>query len=96
MKYDVYLSSLAKKQYKKLDSHIRHNIKTELLDLEEEPYEKGSLLQGFGRGLRYIKIFHTGVQYRAVYDIAKDKKEVLIIFIGSRENFYKELRRFLA
>ena len=45
MKYDVYLSSLAKKQYKKLDAHIRHNIRTELLDLEEEPYEKGSLLQ---------------------------------------------------
>ncbi len=96
MKYDVYLSPLAKKQYKKLDAHIRHNIRTELLDLEEEPYEKGSLLQGFSRGLRYIKIFHTGVQYRAVYDIAKDKKEVLVIFIGSRENFYKELRRFLV
>ena len=28
--------------------------------------------------------------------IAKDKKEVLVIFIGSRENFYKELRRFLT
>ena len=44
----------------------------------------------------YIKIFHAGIQYRAVYDVAKDKKEVLVIFIGSRENFYKELRRFLA
>ena len=95
MKFDVYLSLRAKKQYKKFDAHIRHKLRTELLALEEDPSEKGSLLQGLSHGLRYIKIFHAGVQYRAVYDISKDKKEVLVIFIGSRENFYKELTRFL-
>ena len=95
MKFDVYLSSRAKKQYKRFDAHIRHKLRSELLELEEDPSEKGSLLQGLSRGLRYIKIFHAGVQYRAVYDISKDKKEVLVIFIGSRENFYKELIRFL-
>lgn len=96
MKYDVYLSPRAKKQYKRFDAHIKHKIRTELLELEEDPYEKGSLLQGVGLGLRYIKIFHDSVQYRAVYDMSKDKKEVLVIFIGSRENFYKELRRFFV
>ncbi|MFV9645121.1 MAG: type II toxin-antitoxin system RelE family toxin [Desulfobacterales bacterium] len=96
MKYDVYLSPRAKKQYKRFDAHIRHKIRTGLLELEEDPSEKGSLLQGFTLGLRYIKIFHAGIQYRAVYDMAKAKKEVLVIFIGSRENFYKELRRFLV
>ena len=96
MKYDVYLSPRAKKQYKKFDAHIRHKLRTELSELEEHPSEKGNLLQGFSHGLRYIKIFHSGVQYRAVYDIEKNKKEVLVIFIGSRENFYKELRRFLV
>jgi len=78
------------------DAHIRHKIRTGLLELEGDPSEKGSLLQGFSVGLRYIKIFHAGVQYRVVFDMAKDKKEVLIIFIGSRENFYKELKRFLV
>ena len=96
MKYDVYLSPRAKKQYKRFDAHIRHKIRTELLELEEDPYKKGSLLQGVSLELSYIKIFHAGVQYRAVYDMAKDKKEVLVIFIGSRENFYKELRRFFV
>ena len=95
MKFDVYLSSRAKKQYKRFDAHILHKLKSELLELEEDPSEKGSLLQRLSRGLRYIKIFHAGVQYRAVYDISKDKNEVLVIFIGSRENFYKELIRFL-
>jgi len=40
MKYDVYLSPRAKKQYKRFDAHIRHKIKTELLELEEDPYKK--------------------------------------------------------
>ena len=96
MKYEVYLSPRAKKQYKKFDVNLRHKTKTELLELEEDPSEKGSLIQGFSPGLRKIKIFHAGVQYRAVYDIAEDKKEVLVIFMGSRENFYKELRKFLV
>jgi len=96
MKYEIFLAPRAKKQYERLDAHIRTKIRTELLEIEEDPYKKGELLQGLRARLRYIKIIHAGVQYRAVYDIAKDKKEVLVIFIGSRENFYKELRRFLA
>lgn len=95
MKYDVYLSARARKQYNKLDSHIRNKIRTELLELEEEPAEKGNFLQGLRSGLYYKKISYAGVQYRAVYDISRDKNEVLIIFIGTRENFYKELKRFL-
>ena len=33
--------------------------------------------------------------YRIVYDISEKSKEVLIIFLGTRENFYKELKRYL-
>ena len=96
MKYDLYLSSRAKKQFKRFDAHLRNKLKTKLLELEEDPSEKGNLIQGVTHGLRYIKIFHAGVQYRAVYDVAKNEREVLVIFVGSRENFYKELRRFLV
>jgi mRNA-degrading endonuclease RelE of RelBE toxin-antitoxin system len=96
MKYDLYLSSRAKKQFKRFDAHIRNKLKTELLELEEDASEKGNLIQGVTHGLRYIKIFHAGVQYRAVYDVAKNEREVLVFFVGSRENFYKELRRFLV
>ena len=74
MKYDVYLSPRANKQYKRFDAHIRHKIRTELLELEEDPYKKGSLLQGVDLGLRYIKIFHDSVQYRAVYRYLKRQK----------------------
>jgi len=95
MKYEIFLALRAKKQYKRLDPHIRQEIKTLLSELEDEAHNKGNPLKGLNTELRYIKLSHTGVQYRAVYDIDKKGKEVLIVFLGSRENFYKELKRFI-
>jgi len=40
-------------------------------------------------------IKHKAVEYRIVYDINDEKKQVVIIFLGTQENFYKELRRYL-
>jgi mRNA-degrading endonuclease RelE of RelBE toxin-antitoxin system len=95
MKFEIFLAPRAKKQYEKLDPHIRKEVKTLLSELEDDPYNKGASLKGINTELRYSKLFHRGVQYRAVYDIDKNGKEVLIVFLGSRENFYKELRRFI-
>jgi len=95
MKYEIFLAPKAKKQYESLDPHIREEITTLLSELEDEPYQIGNPLKGLNTELRYIKLSHGGVQYRAVYDIDKKGKEVLIVFLGSRENFYKELRRFI-
>ena len=65
MRYEVYLSPRAKKQYERLDNHIRRKIKAELLELEDEPYGKGFSLLRLGAELRYIKIsqqvFSTGL-----------------------------------
>jgi mRNA interferase RelE/StbE len=95
MKYEVFLAQRANKQYEKLDAHIRKEIKSLLFQLEDEPYQKGKPLKGLNTEPRYIKLSYAGIQYRAVYDIDQKEKEVLILFIGSRENFYKELRGFI-
>ena len=95
MTYQVSLSRKAKKQYKNLDQHIQDKLKVHLKQLEKTP-NKGFTLSGKYTDLQYIKISHKGVNYRAVYDIAEDKKLVLVIFLGTRENFYKELRRYLG
>ena len=94
MSYKVSLSKKAKKQYENLDRHIRKKIKNNLQQLEDTPYE-GFTLSGNYSDLRYIKLSHKGVGYRAVYDISDDENLVLVIFLGTRENFYKELRRYL-
>jgi hypothetical protein len=45
MKYEIFLTPRAKKQYEKLDPHIRKEIKTLLSELEDEPYNKGKPLK---------------------------------------------------
>jgi mRNA-degrading endonuclease RelE of RelBE toxin-antitoxin system len=95
MKYEIFLAPRARKQYEKLDPHIRKEIKTLLSELEDEPYNKSKPLKGLNTELHYIKLSHVGVQYRVVYVIDKKEKEVLVTFLGSRENFYKELMRFI-
>lgn len=95
MSYQVSLSKKAKKQYEKFDQHIKKKLKHNLQQLEEKPYE-GFSLSGKYADLRYIKITHKGVNYRAVYDISEDEKLALVIFLGTRGNFYKELRRYLG
>ncbi len=96
MSYGVFLSKKAYKQYSGLDHHIQDKMKSTISQLKEDPH-KGYFFSGEKyRGLRYIKIKHKSGEYRIVYDINDKKKEVLIIFMGTRENFYKELRRYLG
>jgi addiction module RelE/StbE family toxin len=95
MSYKVFLSNKAGKQYKKLNSHIRDKIKSNLDGLKQHPH-KAFKLSGKYAGLRYLKIIHKRVKYRIVYDVSDERKEVLIIFLGTRENFYKELKRYLG
>lgn len=71
------------------------NFISKLSELQENPH-KNFYLSGKYAGLQYIKVKHKAVEYRAVYDISEEKKEVLVIFLGTRENFYKELRRYLG
>jgi mRNA-degrading endonuclease RelE of RelBE toxin-antitoxin system len=73
---------------------IRDKIKSNLDGLKKHPH-KAFTLSGKYAGLRYLKIVHKGVMYRIVYDIFEKSKEVLIIFLGTREKFYKELKRHL-
>jgi len=40
MKYNVYLSSRANKQYKRFDDHIRHKIRADLTELKDDHPKK--------------------------------------------------------
>ena len=95
MKFNIYFSPKAHKQYQKLDAYIKSKFKLEVLSLEKDPYQKSSILSGKLSSLRCRKFSFQGVQYRIVYDINRDTKEVLIIFLGTRENFYKELTYYI-
>lgn len=95
MSYSIFLSRKAHKQYSSLDRHVQNKIKSILSQLKEELHKGFSLSGEKYKGLQYLKMKHKAIEYRVVYDTNNEKKEVLIVFLGTRENFYNELRRYL-
>ena len=95
MSYKIEFERRAIHQLKKLDFQIRRKAMKRIRTLREDPY-RYSFLSGVFSGFRKIIIGTPGGEYRVVYTLSKKLKVVNIVFVGSRENFYKELQRYLG
>ena len=89
MPYKVLLDPTAAKALKKLDDPTKTRIKKALGELAEDPYEAGEPLHPSD----YWKI-RTG-DYRAIYEINREKQEVIVLFIGNRKNVYTDFSKIL-
>lgn len=95
--FQVDFSKPAKKDLKKLPFLVQNNIEQVYVPrLKLDPYACGQKLHGRFRECWKYKFNHQGVEYRIVYEIKKANFLVILIIIGIRENFYKELRRRIS
>ncbi len=95
MSYEIRLNRRAIKQSRKLDPHIKEIVKRRLREgLALDP-SKYPLLSGRYSRLRRIAFSTPGGEFRTVYSVREDKKRVIVVFVGNRENFYKELQKYL-
>ena len=62
--------------------------------LSSNPFH-GSTLIGIIDEVRKINFKVSNVQYRLVYKIYHAEYNVIVILVGTRENFYQELKRRL-
>jgi len=87
--FKVLLHPKAAKALQKLDASDKARVKVALGELAGDPYKVGKQLHpsNFWR-LRKE-------DYRAIYEIDREKKEVLIIFIGHRKNVYDDFSKIL-
>ena len=85
-KYQVYLTSRAEKDFKKLSPQVKERIKKEILQLESSRYpQKFKSLVGKDIAQYRLRIG----DYRALYDVYDDNKVVLIFRIGHRKEIYR-------
>jgi len=70
---------------------VIRRIKESAERLQTAPYS-GKPLQGY-RGLRSKRIGTPGGEYRLIYLPIEEKRELLIILIGTREEVYELLKR---
>jgi mRNA interferase RelE/StbE len=85
----VLLHPKAAKFISRLEDPIRTRIKNALRELQESPESKGERLtpSAFWR-------IRVG-DYRAIYEIDREKKTVIVLHIGHRSRVYDDFRHLL-
>lgn len=90
--YELVVLSTPAKQLRKFDKNIRSAIINSLEKIAENPFI-GEMLKG---DLSTIYSYHlkiAGTEYRIAYQIEEQEIVVIVLQIGTRENFYKELKK---
>ena len=84
-----------KKDLRKISTQASGEIVNSILpQIARNPFD-GIALTGTLRGF-FKFVFHLeGISYRIVYQINEDEKIVLVLAIGTRENFYQRLLKKL-
>lgn len=95
MAYRVLFGSKAAKQFKRLAPILQQKIRESLEELQQDPHLKSLILSADLSHLRYVKFSHQGVPYRIVFKLSAEVQEIGVIFLGTRQNFYRDLRRYL-
>ncbi len=95
--YELVFLPPAQKYFRKLkDKGLRAAYSRAIDKIAADPYigteKKGNLAGVFG-----YDVYHNGTNYEIAYHIMEqDGNYVIIIMVGARENFYDDLKRFLA
>ena len=93
----VIYTPMAEKFFRKLkDSTLKKSFKQAIINIRNNP-KIGQAKTGDLKGLYSIDIYHNRTNYEIAYKIftLENGDIVVIIMAGTRENFYKELKRYL-
>ncbi len=82
-----------KKDLKKLDKRLHHDIETLHVPAILERPEQGEELVGDLSGLRAYHFNYQKHAYRIAYVVDETAGMVFVMMVGKRENFYTVLKR---
>ncbi|MEW5321982.1 type II toxin-antitoxin system RelE/ParE family toxin [Geobacillus thermoleovorans] len=90
----------AEKAIKKLtkkDVALKQRLIEALREILSEPAEAGEAKTGDLAGIYGYDIYHRGINYEIAYLIDQDGSGhvVVVVLVGTRENFYEELKRYM-
>ncbi len=87
MVFAVLLHPRATKELEKIEDQIRSRIKEKLKELRDNPERIGKLLKNSD-----FWSLRVG-DYRAIYEIDRHKKQIVILFIGHRKKVYDDFSK---
>lgn len=97
MSYELRQDRAFKRFTKKIkDRQLQNKIKVAIEEIQTDPYGAGEQKKGDLSGLFCYDIRHAKVSYEIAYVIQEeDEKLVIVIYGGTRENFYKSLKKYM-
>jgi len=85
--FTVLLHPKAVKVLEKIEESIKPRIREKLRELRDRP-------ERIGKPLKYSDFWSLRVgDYRAIYEINRDKNQVVILFIGHRKRVYDDFSK---
>ena len=89
MTFTILLHPKAAKTLKKIEEQTRSRLTAKLRDLKNNP-------QRTGKRLKHSDFWSLRVSdYRAIYEINRDKNQVIILYIGHRKKVYDDFSKIL-
>lgn len=93
--YERVVTPSGKRSLKKLPRRVREDLLEATKILETDPHA-GENLSGPLYFLRSLHFKSKNVEYRLAYTVEREKKQIVIHFAHTRENFYEKLRRLFG
>lgn len=93
--YNIKYSPAAVKYIKKIrNKELKSELKSAIMQIAKDPYI-GEAKMGDLQGLFGYDVYYDSVNYEIAYTIKDKEILVTIIMVGTRENFYNELKRYI-
>jgi addiction module RelE/StbE family toxin len=93
-RYDTFMAPSAHRRFKKFNPALQKKVKEEAEKLALEP-SACEELKGPLKGIRSCHFDFRRTQYRIAFRVLEDKRQIEIVLVNSRENFYQILRKML-
>jgi mRNA-degrading endonuclease RelE of RelBE toxin-antitoxin system len=90
MNYALFASAAGERSLKKLPPRVQTYLRSEIQALKSDP-RRGEQLKEKYRFLRSLHVGYLGTQYRVIYEVDAKQQEIYILYVGSRENLYRDL-----
>jgi len=85
--FAVLLHPKAAKELEKIEDQTRSRIKEKLKELRDTP-------ERIGKRLKHSDFWSLRVgDYRAIYEMNRNKKQVVVLFIGHRKKVYDDFSK---
>ncbi len=94
--YEILFSPAAARFFKKIkENKLKQAYKDVLSSISENPYI-GDPKSGDLSGIYGCDVKYQGINYEIAYTINEvEGKKVVILLAGTRENFYKQLKKYI-